>query len=122
MKTSNHLYLQCPSLTLSSVQALAGLLSKTLGSLNGEPSSGFLSSTSLYRPEIYTLFPLQEGSMHPSIEVCDTLDDLLQRLSHELLFVQRSTANVFRSRAARSTDRLVKRVYVACGAYLLHDS
>ena len=58
MKTSNHLYLQCPSLTLSSVQALAGLLLKTLDPLNGEPSSGFLSSTSLYRPEIYTLFSL----------------------------------------------------------------
>ncbi|ESU40730.1 Hypothetical protein GSB_16613 [Giardia duodenalis] len=122
MKTSNHLYLQCPPLTLSSVQALAGLLSKTLGSLNGEPSSGFLSSTSLYRPEIYTLFPLQEGNMRLSVEVCDTLDGLLQRFSRELLFVQRSTANVFRSRAARSTDILVKRVYVACGAYLLHDS
>ena len=60
--------------------------------------------------------------MRLSVEVCDNLDGLLQRLSHELLFVQRSTANVFRSRAARSTDRLVKRVYVACGAYLLHDS
>ena len=122
MKASNHLYLQCPPLTLSSVQVLAGLLLKTRDPLNGELSSSFLSSASLYRPEIYTLFPLQEGHMHPNIEICDTLDGLLQRFSHELLFVQRSTANVFRSRAARSTDILVKRVYVACGAYLLHDS
>ena len=122
MKTSNHLYLQCPSLTLSSVQALAGLLLKTLGSLNGEPSSGFLSSASLYRPEIYTLFPLQEGNMRLSVEVCDTLDGLLQRFSRELLSVQRSTANTFKSGAARSTNILVKRAYVACGAYLLHDS
>ena len=122
MKTSNHLYLQCPPFTPSSVQALAGLLLKTLDPLNGELSSGFLSSASLYRPETYTLFSLQEGSMRLSVEVCDNLDGLLQRFSRELLFVQRSTANVFRSRAARSTDRLVKRIYVACGAYLLHDS
>ena len=60
--------------------------------------------------------------MHPSIEVCDTLDGLLQRLSREILFVQRSTANVFRSRAARSTDILVKPVHEACGAFLFHDS
>ena len=60
--------------------------------------------------------------MHPNIEVCDTLDGLLQRFSRELLFVQRSTANAFKSRAARSTDILVKHVYVACGAYLFHDS
>ena len=39
-----------------------------------------------------------------------------------LLGQQRSTANVFRSRAAKSTDRLVKRVHEACGAYLFHDS
>ena len=122
MKTSNHLYLQCPPLTLSSVQALAGLLLKTRDPLNGEPSSGFLSSASLYRPEIYTLFPLQEGYMRLSVEVCDTLDGLLQRFSRERLFVQRSTTNTFKSRAARSTDILVKPVHEACGAYLLHDS
>lgn len=121
-KTSNHLYLQCPPLTLGSVQGLAALLSKTLGSLTSESTSGFSARTSLYKPEIYTLFPLQEGNMRLSVEVCDTLDSILQRFSRELLFVQRSTANVFRSRAARSTDMLVKRIYVACGCYLLNDS
>lgn len=121
-KVSNHLYLQCPPLTLSSAQGLAALLSKTISSLNGQSSGSFLPSTSLYKPEIYTLVPLQEENMRLNVEICDNLDAVLQRFSRELLFVQRPTANVFRSRAARSTDILAKRIYVVCGAYLLNDS
>lgn len=121
-KSSNHLYLQCPPLTLNTAQGLAALLSKTISSLSGELSSNFLPFASLYKPEIYTLAPLQEGNTRFSVEICDNLDAILQRFSRELLFVQRPTANVFRSRAARSTDILVKRIYVVCGAYLLTDS